>query len=121
MASTTKTAMARNDDDGDDTNGNNNRMSDPEYLDGVYGTGTRGKVLFGASLLLCLWFFTVPPDEFRRVRICGEAQAAANPVACKTLPQFAKDAFDYYANGGGVRWDFSVGAGTKEYYDNYGR
>lgn len=82
----------------------------------INGTGAEGKTLMLFGLLLCTWFFTVPP-EFRRQRLCDELQTAANPGVCMTGGQFKDKVVDYYANGGGIQWDFSIAQETKDYYD----
>ena len=84
--------------------------------DAIGGTGTEGKTLLILGFLLSVWFFTVPP-EFRRSRLCTEAETAQNPDVCMTCEQFVGKVVDYYANGGGIQWDFSVAKETKDYFD----
>jgi len=88
--------------------------------DSIYGTGIRGKILLAAGVALSIWFFSIPP-VYRRTRLCGPEQSAAHPSRCMTPSQFAAGVADYYRGGGGIRWDFSVDPGIKEYYDNYGK
>ena len=83
----------------------------------IGGTGLEGKSLLLLGLLICLWGFSVPP-EFRRSRFCSEAQIAENPDSmCITGGQFVNKVVDYYSNGGGIQWDFSIAQETKEYFD----
>lgn len=84
--------------------------------DRIGGTGTEGKTLLILGFLLSAWFFTVPP-EFRRTRICSESETKQFPEVCMTTDQFANKVAEYYKNGGGIQWDFSVAPGTKEYFD----
>lgn len=85
----------------------------------INGTGLPGILLLSFALLVNVWFFTIPPN-FRRARWCSAEETAANPEICMTASQFSHDIVEYYRNGGGVQWDFSVDPGIKEYYDNYG-
>ena len=48
------------------------------------GTSVRGPLLLALSLFICVWFFTIPP-EFRRARLCDEAETAAYPDKCMTF------------------------------------
>ena len=77
-----------------------------------YGTGARGLALFGIVFLACVWFFTIPPS-FRRSRICDDQQAAARPEVCISFSTFTNNVAEYYRNGGGIQWDFSIDPGTK--------
>lgn len=79
------------------------------YDDGVEGAGT---ALLAMSLLLSAWLFTVPP-EFRRAYLCpAELFVLDVPVEerreCTPLSQWFADVFDYYRQGGGIQWDFTV-------------
>lgn len=67
----------------------------------------RGKYLWVIVIALNIWFFSVP-TEFRRTRICNEADSAAYPTRCMTSEQFTKGISDYYKNGGGIKFDFSI-------------
>jgi len=59
-------------------------------------------------MILNVWFFTIPP-EFRRARFCSEEQVAANPDShCTTGKDWREGIGQYYANGGGIKFDFSV-------------
>lgn len=67
----------------------------------------RGAVLLAIVLVINAWFFTIPV-EFRRTRLCSEMDTAAYPEQCMTPNQFAGGIADYYREGGGIKWDFSV-------------
>ena len=75
-----------------------------------------GIVLLLVSIVVNLWFFTIPP-EFRRTRICSEQESAEYPDICMTERQFASRIAEYYKGGGGVQWDFTVAPETKEFYN----
>ncbi|KAL7469120.1 hypothetical protein ACHAXS_009366 [Conticribra weissflogii] len=67
-----------------------------------------GFVLFGVVLLLNIWLFSVPP-EYRRARFCSEEDVASYPDSkCTTFKAWRTGIVDYYANGGGVKFDFSI-------------
>lgn len=67
-----------------------------------------GFVLFGIVLLLNVWLFSVPP-EYRRARFCSEEDVALYPDSkCTTFKAWRTGIMDYYANGGGVQFDFSI-------------
>mmetsp|Transcript_20546 Transcript_20546/g.42440 ORF Transcript_20546/g.42440 Transcript_20546/m.42440 type:complete len:169 (+) Transcript_20546:86-592(+) len=67
-----------------------------------------GFVLFGVVLLLNVWLFSVPP-EYRRARFCSEEDVALYPDSkCTTFKAWRTGIMDYYANGGGVQFDFSI-------------
>lgn len=67
----------------------------------------RGKYLLALVFAVCVWFFTVPV-EFRRTKICTEVQTRDFPDVCMTSAQFTSGIADYYKNGGGIKFDFSV-------------
>jgi hypothetical protein len=79
------------------------------------GTG-RGAYFLGIVLLACVWCFTVPP-EFRRAYICAD-KCVANREApqcnnCVTSEEWTNGIKEYYANGGGIQWDFSIDPNSK--------
>ena len=86
--------------------------------DAIGGTGLEGKSLLLLSILISVWFFTVPP-AFRRSKLCSEAETAQYPDVCMTAGQFSNRVIEYYQNGGGIQWDFSIAPETKAYYDRY--
>ena len=72
--------------------------------------GTKqGVYLFGLVGVLVVWIFSVPP-EFRRARMCSEEQVrtAAPEKHCMTFSDWRQGIADYYSNGGGVTFDFSI-------------
>lgn len=67
----------------------------------------RGVYLQAIAVAICIWFFTIPV-EFRRTKFCSEEQTRANPEVCMTAKQFSSGIADYYKNGGGIKFDFSI-------------
>jgi hypothetical protein len=67
----------------------------------------RAAIIMPIVLLINVWFFTIPP-EFRRARLCSEMDTAAYPGVCMTPKMFASGVADYYKQGGGIQWDFSI-------------
>jgi hypothetical protein len=82
----------------------------------VDGTGARGQIIFSLALVGCIWLFSIPP-EFRRAHICGSERCVANRAACSDCQTFEeiKDGISqYYKNGGGIQFDFSIDPKTIE-------
>ena len=78
----------------------------------------RGYVLQGFVLLVCLWFFSIPP-EFRRQPICSQETydyyvSRDGSTNCVTSDMWTNEIKDYYANGGGIQFDFSIDPATVE-------
>lgn len=72
-----------------------------------------GKYLLGLVLLVNVWAFSIPV-EFRRARFCTEEQVRLNTDShCITFDNWKSGIIDYYANGGGAQFDFSVEEGNK--------
>lgn len=68
----------------------------------------RGLALFPIVVLFTVWLFSIPPD-FRRARICTEQQVIDNPDSrCITTTNWVGGVQDYYRNGGGLKFDFSI-------------
>lgn len=68
----------------------------------------RGLYLIAIVLLFNVWIFSIPP-EFRRAKICSEEQVIQFPESgCMTGAKWASGIKDYYANGGGISFDFSI-------------
>lgn len=68
----------------------------------------RGAYLMTVVLALCVWIFSVP-TEFRRNRFCSAEQVELYPNRkCMTATQWVSGLSQYYANGGGVHFDFSI-------------
>jgi len=76
----------------------------------------RGVYLMAIVLAITIWMFSIPPS-FRRAKICTFDPAEAPPqvtVDCVTSDQWIADVKDYYKNGGGIQWDFSIDPKTLE-------
>jgi hypothetical protein len=76
----------------------------------------RGAVLQGLVLLLCVWSFSIPP-EFRRAHFCPTERCEENRVACHdciTTSEWVSGIQEYYKNGGGIEFDFTVAQETKD-------
>lgn len=68
----------------------------------------RGLVLFPLMILVSIWMFSIPP-EYRRAKICTEQQVIDNPGSkCITAGNWISGIQDYYRNGGGVEFDFTI-------------
>lgn len=82
---------------------------DSNYRNSVYGVNPeRGPLLLGIVMLFCIWQFTIPV-EFRRARFCSEQQVLQFPNSkCITVDNWIKNIQEYYQNGGGIQWDFSL-------------
>jgi hypothetical protein len=82
------------------------KLPDPDRPD---PTGLRrGLPILGAVLVICTWLFSIPV-EFRRAIICSELEVQQNPESrCITASGWASGVKDYYANGGGINFDFTV-------------
>lgn len=63
----------------------------------------RGYIVFAFVLLVNVWLFTIPV-EFRRAYICPTSRAEN----CMPLASWVGGIKDYYANGGGIEFDFSI-------------
>jgi len=80
-----------------------------------------GRILLIISCLAVVWGFSIPP-EFRRARICTEEQvaAAAKEAHCTTFDNWKSELSQYYKDGGGVKFNFSVeGRGGEEPEQKY--
>mmetsp|Transcript_16469 Transcript_16469/g.28709 ORF Transcript_16469/g.28709 Transcript_16469/m.28709 type:complete len:179 (-) Transcript_16469:399-935(-) len=100
--------LSQNDDEDNDIkrNRDNDIVNNQAKVDEALGI-ERGLVLLAIALLINIWFFTIP-TEFRRTRICNEFDSAAYPELCMTAEQFKTGISDYYKNGGGIKFDFSI-------------
>lgn len=68
-------------------------------------------------MLVNVWIFSIPP-EFRRQKICSTTceqnrDSSSLCAACVTGPEWVEEVLDYYRNGGGVHFDFSIAEETK--------
>jgi len=87
--------------------GDEPRYGEPGYKGDPTGL-KRGNIIFPIIFLLNVWAFSIPV-EYRRARICSEEQVRDNPGSkCMTTETWRKGVADYYANGGGIKFDFSV-------------
>ena len=87
------------------------------YLD---GSGSRGSVMFALAIALGVWIFSIPP-EIRRQHICTPSACVENRSKCYdcvTLGEWNDGVVEYYKNGGGVQFDFSVDPATLEFWAN---
>lgn len=83
----------------------------------VDGTG-RGLAIFSLVFAVCIWLFSIP-TEFRRAHLCMTEQCVQNRARCYDCVTFSewKDGItQYYQNGGGVQFDFSVADETKAFW-----
>ena len=68
----------------------------------------RGKVLLLLVLIVNVWMFSIPV-EFRRARLCTEEDTRLYPDKhCTTMEAWRMGVVNYYANGGGIKFDFSI-------------
>lgn len=83
--------------------------NESDYRNSVYGLNVgRGPLILGLAMLMNIWLFSIPV-EFRRARFCDEQQTLANPDSKCTTPQaWAQGITQYYRNGGGIQFDFSI-------------
>jgi hypothetical protein len=85
----------------------------------VDGTG-RGLILWGIVLFFSAWMFTIP-TEFRRAHFCVVEQCVqdrARCYDCVTVSEWSEGVADYYRNGGGIEWDFTVGEDSKQFWND---
>jgi hypothetical protein len=86
-----------------DNRGSETGRTDPTGL-------RRGLVLLPFVVLVAVWLFTIPV-EFRRARFCSEEQVRLFPDSkCITPDNWVKGIQDYYQQGGGIEWDFTIEA-----------
>mmetsp|Transcript_9748 Transcript_9748/g.20174 ORF Transcript_9748/g.20174 Transcript_9748/m.20174 type:complete len:163 (-) Transcript_9748:156-644(-) len=83
----------------------------------VDGTG-RGSYILGFTLLVCIWFFTIP-TEFRRAHICTEIcdETTVTCYDCMSSDEWVDGIVSYYKSGGGIVWDFSIDPKTKAFWE----
>jgi hypothetical protein len=58
----------------------------------------RGVYLWAIVIAINIWFFSIPV-EFRRTKICNEADSRDYPTKCMTSKQFTTGIAEYYKNG----------------------
>ena len=74
----------------------------------------RGQYIFVVVLFICIWQFSIPPT-FRRAKFCPPACAKERTLCrnpCVTVEEWTNDIVQYYRNGGGIQWDFSIDPNT---------
>jgi len=70
----------------------------------------RGYVILVLAIFAVIWSFSIPP-EFRRAHFCFTEQCVQNRSKCYdcvTVGEWSEQVADYYRNGGGVHFDFSI-------------
>jgi hypothetical protein len=96
------------------------RQSNPRFASpnsAVDGTG-RGLILWGMVLLGIVWLFSIP-TEFRRAHFCTIERCVENRSQCNdcvTFSEWNQGVADYYRNGGGIEFDFTVGEEAKQFW-----
>ena len=86
----------------------NSRSSNDDDDDDVLGVGTRGITLFCVVAVFNIWLFSIP-TEFRRAKFCSAEQVRLYPDSkCMTSEMWIGGIKEYYANGGGLKFDFSI-------------
>jgi hypothetical protein len=82
--------------------------------DVTYDGRGRGRYLFVLVLLICIWQFSIPPT-FRRAKFCppacGKERILCNSK-CVRFEDWTRDIVQYYKDGGGIQWDFSIDPNT---------
>eukprot|EP00816_Leptocylindrus_hargravesii_P008161 CAMPEP_0196804872 /NCGR_PEP_ID=MMETSP1362-20130617/4557_1 /TAXON_ID=163516 /ORGANISM="Leptocylindrus danicus, Strain CCMP1856" /LENGTH=173 /DNA_ID=CAMNT_0042177433 /DNA_START=60 /DNA_END=581 /DNA_ORIENTATION=+ len=75
----------------------------------------RGYVILVLAIFAVIWSFSIPP-EFRRAHFCFTEQCVQNRSKCYdcvTVGEWSEQVADYYRNGGGVNFDFSIDPNPK--------
>eukprot|EP00571_Detonula_confervacea_P012390 CAMPEP_0172304506 /NCGR_PEP_ID=MMETSP1058-20130122/5897_1 /TAXON_ID=83371 /ORGANISM="Detonula confervacea, Strain CCMP 353" /LENGTH=110 /DNA_ID=CAMNT_0013015757 /DNA_START=156 /DNA_END=488 /DNA_ORIENTATION=- len=68
----------------------------------------RGKYILVLAMMFNIWLFSIP-TEFRRARFCTDEDVLLHPdKGCTTFGAWREGIAEYYANGGGVKFDFSI-------------
>ncbi|GAX26432.1 hypothetical protein FisN_37Hu018 [Fistulifera solaris] len=83
-----------------------------------YDGSEHGNVLLGLSLLASIWIFSIPP-EFRRAYFCATPSCVQQRAACNdcvTFSEWKTQLGEYYRNGGGIQFDFSIDPKTKQFW-----
>jgi hypothetical protein len=79
-----------------------------------YDGSDRGRYLFALVLFICIWQFSIPPS-FRRAKFCPPACVKERTLCrskCVTFEEWTSDIVQYYRDGGGIQWDFSIDPNT---------
>ena len=84
-----------------------NQNNDDKNMGKITGTDA-GVWLLGFALIFNIWAFSIPV-EFRRARVCSAEQVELYPESkCMTTEMWLEGVTEYYKNGGGVSFDFSI-------------
>ena len=81
-----------------------------------------GLVILTMVMAFTIWGFTIPP-EIRRAHVCTDDRCLADRSRCydcKTIGELSQQVKDYYDNGGGIKWDFSVASDNPFLPENIG-
>jgi hypothetical protein len=77
----------------------------------TYDGADRGRYLFALVFLICIWQFSIPPS-FRRAKFCPpscvQERSLCRTPTCVTFGEWTSDIAQYYRDGGGIQWDFSI-------------
>ena len=103
------------------SNNNNNNSNSPKPKAAKTDGGDRGLILFILVMLVNVWLFSIPP-YFRRVLICPDPLPTGCETTtprtkcqeCITAEEWKQGVVDYYQNGGGIQFDFSINPATLE-------
>ena len=79
-----------------------------------YDGSDRGRYILVLVLFICIWQFSIPPT-FRRAKFCPTACAKERTLCrkpCVTIEEWTSDVVQYYKNGGGIQWDFTIDPNT---------
>ena len=72
-----------------------------------------GYYLLGIVMIVAIWLFSIPV-EYRRANICSEEQTRSYPDSnCMTVQTWTSGIAQYYKNGGGIQFDFSIDPNSK--------
>ena len=105
------------------TRANTNLYGSPSQDDGKarrtrsYGL-ERGLVIQTIVVAFCVWLFSIPP-EFRRAYFCSTTYCEQNRSQCHncvTTAEWSAGVAEYYKNGGGIEFDFTVADETKQFW-----
>ena len=81
----------------------------------TYDGADRGRYLFALVFFICIWQFSIPPS-FRRAKFCPPAcvkeRSLCRTSTCVTFGEWTSDIAQYYRDGGGIQWDFSIDPNT---------
>lgn len=81
----------------------------------TYDGSDRGRYLFALVFFICIWQFSIPPS-FRRAKFCPPAcvkeRSLCRTSTCVTFGEWTNDIAQYYRDGGGIQWDFSIDPNT---------